>query len=219
LGYTLDELANDHKKIIFTSALLPKNIPSMTKSLSSRLTSGIITTLDAPDYETRVKIIEKKAAEQNVCLPEEIIHLLAKYLAKDIRQIESALKCLKAKSELLKEKIDRSLAKEVIKCHVLEQNSINLELIKDIVCQYFKIDPLMLQSKSRKRIHSYPRNIFVYLCRRHTDTTVEDIGKSIDRNHSTVLYSSEIIEHKMRTDRKIKNQVDFLERKLKEITK
>ena len=192
---------------------------SYLKGVTFGLTSGIITTLEMPDYETRVNIIKKKASEQRVRLSEEIIHLLAKYLAKDIRQIESALSCLKAKSELLKEKIDGAMAKEVIKCHIPEQNSVDMQFIRDLVCQYFKIDPLMLRSKSRKRIHTYPRNIYVYLCRRYTDTTVEEIGKSIDRNHSTVLYSSEIIEHKMSSDGKVKNQVDFLEGKLKSMTK
>ena len=64
--------------------------------------------------------------------------------------------------------------------------------------------------KRTAKIHSFPRNLYIYLCRRYTDATLENIGKSINRNHSTVLYASEVIERKMKTDHKIKNQVDFL---------
>ena len=214
LGYTLDALGNDNKKIIFTSSLLPKDIPNMTKELSSRFTSGIITTLDKPDYKTRVKILNKKASEQNLSLSEEIIHLFAKHLNRDIRHMESALRYLKAKSELLNEKIDLDLAKEALKSYVSAQNCITMEDVKKMICRYFKVDPLMLQSRSRKKIHSYPRNIYVYLCRYHTDATLESIARSIDRNHSTALYASEAIEHKMKVDNRVKSEVSFLKQKL-----
>ncbi len=216
LEYTLDILADDKKKIIFTSSLLPKDIPNMSKTLASRLTSGIIAPLSKPDYDTRVKIIEKKSSEHNMSLSEDITHLFAKHLTRDIRQIESALRCLRAKTELLNARIDLDLAKEVIKCHVHDQNQISIENLKELICQYFKVDSVLLRSKSRKKIHSYPRNIYVYLCRKHTDATLEDIGRSINRNHSTVLYSTEVIERKIKTDNKVKNQVNFFEGKIKD---
>jgi chromosomal replication initiator protein len=219
LGYTLDALTNDRKRIIFTSSLLPKDIPNLTKELASRLTSGIITTLDTPDYETRVKIIERKSSEQGLALSQEIFHLLAKDLTGDIRQMESALRCLKAKAELMKANIDTDLAKEVLGCHVPTQKNLTMEDVKTIVCQYFKVDPTLLASKSRKKIHAYPRNVYVYLCRQHTDRTVEEIGRSLSRNHSTVLYASEVMEHKMKLDKRVRNQIEFLSNKLKDMKK
>jgi chromosomal replication initiator protein len=191
----------------------------MTKALSSRLTSGIITTIERPDFNTRVKILERKSQEQNLEVSEEIIHLFAKHLSRDVRQIESSLSCLKAKSELLNEKISLDLAKEALACHVPEQSGISLEAIQKLVCQYFKVDFQMLQSKSRKKIHADPRKIYVYLCRHYTDETLEEIGRSINRIHSTVLYASEVIEHKMNVDRKVKNQVEFLSKKVEGFTK
>ena len=216
LGYTLDALADERKRIIFTSSLLPRDIPNLTKELSSRLTSGIITTLEKPDYDTRSKILQKKSSEQGMILSEEIIDLLAEELTGDIRQIESALWCLSAKSELLKAKIDKDLAREVLQCHLPSQRSITVEDIKKVVCQYFKVDPLMLESKSRKKVHAFPRNVFVYLCRQLTVLTVEEIGRSLNRNHSTILYASEVIEHKIKVNKKVKHQVDFLSQKLRD---
>ncbi|MBW1997071.1 MAG: chromosomal replication initiator protein DnaA [Deltaproteobacteria bacterium] len=219
LEHTLDALVNDNKKLIFTSALLPKNIPHLRKGLSSRLTSGIITTIDPPDYHTRLRIVERKAMEQELCLRDEVIELLAKSLEGDIRRIESTLKCIKAKSELLQEKINLDLAREVLRCHVPLKTTITPTDIQALICKYFKVDPAILRSKSRKKIHSYPRNIYVYLCRLHTDFTVQDIGQTINRNHSSVLYASEVIEHMMQKDPKVRNHVDFLRQKLMDMTR
>jgi chromosomal replication initiator protein len=114
----------------------------------------------------------------------------------------------------LKAKIDKDLAQEVLRCHLPSRRSLTMEDIKKVVCQYFKVDPLMLESKSRKKIHAFPRNVYVYLCRQLTDLTVEEIGRSLNRNHSTILYASEVIEHKIKVDKKVKHQVDFLSQKL-----
>jgi chromosomal replication initiator protein len=217
LGYTLDALANDNKKLIFTSSMLPKDIPNMSKELSSRLTSGLITTLEKPDYSTRLKIIEKKASEYQLQLSEEIVHLFAEKLTKDIRQIESVLRCFKAKTELMKAKIDINLAKEILNYHITDQSSISLDNIKNLICKYYKIENSVLPSKSRKKIHTYPRNMYVYLSRNYSEATLEEIGKSINRNHSTIIYSSEVIEKKIKLDKKVKNQVDFLSQKIKDL--
>jgi chromosomal replication initiator protein len=219
LGYTLDALTNENKKIVFTSALPPKDLPNMSRELSSRLTSGLVTTIENPDYDTRVKILTRKASERNMRLSAEIIHLLATRLNRDVRQMESALNYLKAKSQLLKARIDTDLARNVINCLVSGESSITSEDISKLVCSYYKVDPQMLRSKSRKKVYSYPRNIYSYLCRSHTNETLEKIAGSINRSHSTVLYASELIEHKMKTDRELTNQIDFLSQRLEDMKK
>jgi chromosomal replication initiator protein len=219
LGYTLDALANDKKKIIFTSSMPPRDIPDISKELSSRLTSGLVTTIGKPNYETRIKIFEKKSSDLDLVLSEEIIHFLASRLTPDIRQMESALNCLKAKSELLNEKINLDLAKDVVSSLVSSQHSTSTEDIKNIVCKYFKIDPSILQSRSRKKAYTYPRNIYVYLCRKHTDETLENIAGTINRSHSSVLYASELVGHKMKSDNKLLHQVNFLSKNVEELVR
>ena len=186
----------------------------MSKGLSSRICSGLLTTISKPDYDTRVKIVTQKASNENIALSEEIIHLLAGRLKRDIRQMESALKCLAAKSKLLKAKIDLDLAKDVVNCLVSEESSIMPEDIEKLVSTYYKVNPEMLRSKSRKKIYSYPRNIYVFLCRRHTDETISNIAQTINRSHSTVLYACELVEHKIKNDQKMKRQIEFLSKKL-----
>lgn len=217
LGYTLDSLSNDNKKIIFTSSLAPNDIPRMSKGLSSRLSSGLVATIGKPDHDTRVNILTKKAAEENISLSNDIIHFLASRLKRDIRQMESAVKYLKAKSEFLNARIDLDLAKDVISCLVSGQSSITPEQIKTLVSTYFKIDPDMFRTRSRKKIYAHPRNIYVFLCRSHTDETLETLAQTINRSHSTVLYSLELVEHQMKTDKKILYQINFLTQKIEDM--
>jgi chromosomal replication initiator protein len=197
--------------------MTPVDIPRMSRELTSRLTSGLVARIEQPDTETRVRILTKKAAQHGLALSSGIIHLLAEALKRDIRQMESVLKCLKAKSELLHLKIDQNLAKEVLKCFVSGNDAISLEEIKKLVCTYYKVDPEMLQSKSRKKAHATPRNIYIYLSRNHTDETLEDIAKSINRTHSTVLYATEVVEQKINNDERMGKQIHFLKQKLEEM--
>ena len=219
LGYTLDALANDNKRIIFTSALPPKDVPRMAKELTSRLTAGLVTTIADPDYETRVQILTKKAAACRLAVSQEIIHYLAERLRRDVRQMESALTCLKARADLLGARIDMDLAKEVAGALVSGEESVTPAKIIDLVCRYYRVEPEMVTSLSRKKAYAYPRNIYAYLCRHYSDETLEEIGKTINRSHSTVLYSVEQVAHRMKTDRTLKHQVEFLSKRIEDMKK
>jgi len=218
LGYTLDALENHRKQIIFTSSLPPKEIPNLSKDLSSRLTSGLLTEMHHPDYDTRVKILTRKAVEHNLSLSPEIIAFVASRIKGDVRQMESALNCIKARAEFLDAKIDLEMAKAAVDALVSNGASVTVQQITDLVCTYYKIDPASLSSKSKKKAYTYPRNIYVYLCRRYTDETLETIGNTVNRTHSTVLYAAELVEQRMKTDEKMRRQVDFLSQKLKDHT-
>ncbi len=219
LGYTLDALSNSNKNIVYTSSLPPKDIPRISKGLSSRFTSGLVTTIADPDYGTRTKILIKKASDQNVVLSDEICHFLARHLKRDIRQLESVVKCLKARSDLLNAKIDLSMAKDVVSSLVSSEWSITPKQIHKLVCRYYKVESDMLGSNSRKRIYAYPRNIYAYLCRCHTDETLEKLGETVNRSHSSILYASEVIARKMETDSRVRHEVSFLSKELEEMKK
>ncbi|MCP4668181.1 MAG: chromosomal replication initiator protein DnaA [Deltaproteobacteria bacterium] len=216
LEHTLDALANANKKIIFTSSRPPKHMPRISQELTSRLTSGLVTTIRRPDYDTRVNILKKKASEHNLGLSLKIVHFLANHLKRDIRQLESAITYLKAKSEFQKANIDLDHAKDILNCLVSHESNVTSVEIHKLVCKYYKVDPEMLRSKSRKRVHTYPRNIYAYLCRRHTDEALEKIAKTINRSHSTVLHAAELVERKMKTDANMRNQITFLTQRLEQ---
>lgn len=218
LGYTLDSLFNDEKMVIFTSPLMPEEIPNMKKMLISRFTSGVITSIKKPGFHTRLNILKQKALEREISLPEDVACFMAENLTQDIRQLEGSLDSLKAISFFLKKEIKVDLAKEIVKQLIPSKHLETVEDIQKIVCKYFKVDRDALKSKSRKKIIAYPRSIAIYLCRRYTDKSLESIGRSFNRNHSTVLYDEEKIKKKIKIDDGVRREVEFLCRQIEDRT-
>jgi chromosomal replication initiator protein len=210
LSYTLDSLMSLEKKVIFTSTYTPNEIPKLHDNLSSRLSSGLITQIDSPDYETRFRILQKKAALNGLVLPEEVNHYLATELTKNVRQLESALIGVAARSSLMGESVDLRLAEAVIGNIQQQQQEITMESVKKIVCKYYNVTNDEMISKSRKKAIVIPRQICMYLCRKYTDHSLGEIGKSFRRHHATAFHSVTVIEKKMKQNTNIKRQVSYL---------
>jgi chromosomal replication initiator protein len=216
LGYTLDALFTDSKKVIFTSALPLEEIPNMKKMLTSRLSSGVLTSIEKPGFQTRLDILKQKAAERSIPLSDEVASYLAENLTQDIRQLEGALVSLEAISFFLKKKINLDLARETLKRILPAKPLATINEIQEIVCKYFKVELEALKSKSRKKLISYPRSTAIYLCREYTDSSLERIGRSFNRNHSTVLYDCEKIKKNIKIDESVRKEVEFLCRKIED---
>jgi len=216
LGYTLDSLFSDGKKVIFTSSLPVEEIPNMKKMLTSRLSSGVLTNIERPGFQTRLDILKRKAAARNISLPDNVACYLAEHLTQDVRQLEGALVSLDAISFFLKKEISLGLAKETLKQILPDKPLLTIKEIQEMVCKYFKLDLETLTSKSRKKVISYPRSTAIYLCREYTDSSLEGIGRSFNRNHSTVLYDYEKIKKHIQTDESVRKEVEFLSRKIED---
>jgi chromosomal replication initiator protein len=216
LAYTLDSLFNAEKMVIFTSPLSPEEIPNMQKMLTSRLTSGVTTSIEKPGFHTRVDILTQKAMERNMSLPEEVTYYLAETITQDVRHLEGSLDSLTALSHFLKKKIDIGMAKETVKQLIPAKILATVEDIQKIVSKYFKVDIEALKSRSRKKTISYPRSIAIYLCRRYTEKPLEKIGHSFNRNHSTILYDDEKVKRGIKIDDNLRKEVEFLCRQIEE---
>ncbi len=214
LGFTLDALFSAGKKLIFTSSHLPDEIPKMDGKLASRLSSGVISSIESPDYETRVRIVEKKAACKSVQIPENVVHYLASELTDNIRQLESGLVGVAAKASLLDLPIDVKLAESIVKNIVRRSREITIENIQKLVCKYYKISIKELLSRSRKRSISQPRQIGMYLARRYTDQTFQAIGRDFNRYHATTLHAIGTVERLIREQGPVQKQVEFFSRRL-----
>jgi chromosomal replication initiator protein len=214
LAYTLDVLSRDNKKVVFTGTHFPRDIPKLKSKLQSRLTAGIVTHIEPPDYETRLKILEKKAVNEGVQLLPEVVEVLATHITKDVRQLESCIIGLAAKSSLLGKTIDLKLAEEVLESLCDNRETISIERIQQVICHYFKISVEALKSKSRKKGVSYPRNVAMYFCRKYTDETLESIGRAFNRTHATVIHSVDTVSRQMQQKGGVRNQVEFLKQQL-----
>jgi len=214
LGYTLDALLAAGKKLIFTSTHLPDDIPKLDGKLSSRLSSGIISSIESPDYETRVRIIEKKAASKSLKIPQDVVEYLASELTQNVRQLESGLIGVAAKASLLKLPIDVKLAESVAKNIARRSRKITTASIQKLVCKHYKISMEELLSRSRKRNISHPRQIAMYLARRFTGESFQAIGRSFNRYHATTLHAIGTVERLIREQGAIQKHVEFLSRRL-----
>ena len=214
LALTLDTLFEAGKKIIFSSCYLPADIPKLDDKLRSRLSCGIISNIDPPDFRTRVRILHKKATLNGCKIPETVIHYLAGELTEDVRQLESGLIGVTAKSLLLGEPIDLKLAESVTKNIVHQRKNITVDVIKKMVCKHYSISISDIVSSSRKQSFVRPRQIAIYLSRRYTDTSLQAIGRSFNRYHATALHSINAIERKLKENGLMQKQMQFLCQKI-----
>jgi chromosomal replication initiator protein len=214
LAFTLDTLFEAGKKIIFSSCYLPAEIPKLDDKLRSRLSCGLISNIDPPDFRTRVRILEKKASLNGYVVPKEVIHYLAAELTDDVRQLESGLIGVTAKSNLLGAPIDLKLAESVVKTIARQRKNITIDVIKKMVCKNYNISISDIVSRSRKQSIVRPRQIAIYLSRRYTDSSIQAIGKNFNRYHATALHSIGIVEQGIKKDGPLQKQVEFLCKKI-----
>jgi chromosomal replication initiator protein len=210
----LDALRRDGKRIIFSSSYLPADIPKLHDSLRSRLCNGLISNIDPPDFRTRFRILQKKAMISGYKIPPDVLQYLAGELTEDVRQLESGLNGVAARSSLLGEPVDQSLAKNVVKYIVEQRKKITIEAIKKLVCKHYNVSVEDIVSRSRKQSLVRSRQLAMYLSRRYTDLSLQTIGKFFKRNHATALHSINSIERGLKQSSKIQSQVQFLCQKL-----
>ncbi|MEA2084584.1 MAG: chromosomal replication initiator protein DnaA [Thermodesulfobacteriota bacterium] len=215
LAAAVDALLDAGKTMIFTGKMIPRKIPDIDMGFRSRISAGLITTINPPDVLTRSLIIKRKAENSNLPLSKELMLYMAGNLKGDIRQVESAIAGLSAKSSLLKMVPDLGMVKEVIADIIGRSRLLTLEIIRDFVADQFKVTVSDLQSKSRKKAVSFPRQVSMYLARKYTKEGLDNIGKAFNRDHSTVVHSVRKITEQMVRNSTIRGQVEFLNNKLK----
>lgn len=214
LALAIDPLIDSGKIIIFTGNQLPRNIPNLSDVLRSRLASGIITSINPPDFKTRKRIVRRKAKSQGIEIHPDTVEYLAQHLRGDIRRIESAVIGLITKSSLLKRPIDLSLAREIIHEIIGEPEPLTVTRIRDLICTHFSIQPEQMRSRSRKKEIALPRQIAMYLSRKFTDSSLVVIGKEFNRDHATVLHSVKKIEKQIKISSKFRHQIEYLTNQL-----
>ncbi|OPX20021.1 MAG: chromosomal replication initiator protein DnaA [Desulfobacca sp. 4484_104] len=218
LCYTLDFLADQQKKLVFTSGYVPAEIPSLKKELYSRLGAGVITPIAPPDFDTRVKILAKKADDRGIKICRQVLECLATYVTQDVRQMESALDSLVAKSMLLPAPISLQLAEEVLSDFRVATGRLSMEKIQQLTCQVYQVSLEELTGRSRKKKLVRSRNLAIYLCRHYTQKTLKDLARAFKRTHSTILHALDKVERELQISPALGQELKFLEHKLQNPT-
>jgi chromosomal replication initiator protein len=214
--HTFNSLYESHKQIVITSDKFPKEIPGLEDRLRNRFEWGLIADIQPPDMETRVAILQKKAEVEGVQLPHDVAIFLATNIDSNVRELEGSLTRLGAFASLTKATITIELTKDVLR-NTLNgaHREITVEGIQKTICEYFNLKLGDLKAKRRTQNIALPRQVAMYLCRKHTPTSFPAIGDKFGgRDHSTVIHASKRIEKKLKEDPHMQTTIEKLERNL-----
>ncbi len=211
--HTFNTLHAQHAQIVLTSDKVPKDIPGLEERLRSRFEWGLIADLQAPDLETRVAIIEKKAELEGIPLTHEVALFLADQVASNVRELEGALTRLGAHASLHRYEITVDAARDVLESLRLARPSsrVTYDAIVAAVCERFGLRPGDLASRRRSRHIALPRHVAMYLCRRLLNASFPHLGELFQRDHSTVMHGVMSIERRVRGDASFLLTVEQLE--------
>lgn len=215
--HTFNALHEAKKQIIISSDRPPKEIKTLEDRLRSRFEWGIIADIQAPDYETRMAILNKKTEADGITIEPLILEYIATNVKSNIRELEGSLNKLIGLSRLKKKEINIELAAEAIQDIISAdaQRTVTLTYIVDIVADHFSLTPQEIYSKNRSNKIAYPRHIAMYLCRKHLGISLADIGKSFgDRDHTTVMHGVTKIEEALKEDLSLQNIIEVLMKKI-----
>lgn len=214
--HTFNALYEANKQIILSSDKPPKEI-SLEDRLRSRFEWGLIADMQAPDLETRIAILRKKAQLENLNVPNDVMVFIADKIVSNIRELEGALNRVIAYSSLTENEITVDLANEALK-DILSANKtrvLNCVTIQEVVARYFDIRPEEFKSKKRTRDIAYPRQIAMYLCRDLTDMSLPKIGEEFGgRDHTTVIHACDKISEEIESNSETRRAVNEIKRNL-----
>ncbi len=217
LNEVLDALIKSGKRVVMTANKCPRDLSGIDDDIRSRMASGLITSIQMPDLATRARIIRRKAEQQQLSLPDEYVDYLAQQVKGDVRRIESAIIAIKARAALKNGRIDEKLVEEVVTFLVGTPRALNAHAICELVGRQFKVTLDEMQSRSRKKTVAFPRQVAMYLSRKHTEETLADIGLALNRDHSTVMHSIKVVSELIRRDNSVSAQLDLLSNKVRQL--
>ena len=218
--HTFNALYDAHKQIVLTSDRPPKEIPGLEERLISRFEWGLVADIKAPDYETRIAILRKKAAYDSLTLDPEVIDFIARSCTSSVRELEGAVIKLLAYSSLKNQEITISMAKTALKGMLGSKASddasrVTPERIQGIVAKQWGVTTAALSSKRRTRDLTVPRQVAMYLIRELLDFPLVQIGYLFGgRDHSTVIHSIRKVEETIVAEPSFKRKVQALKDEL-----
>ncbi len=215
--HTFNTLYQTNKQIIVTADCPPPEIPSLEERLVSRFNWGLVARVDAPCLETRCAIIRKKMKMRELELPEDVIMLIASRIESNTRELEGALNRIHGLAVLTKRSIDASLAREALgEPEETPRQQIRIHDITNVVTERFDVRLSDLQGRRRSRSIAFPRQVCMYLARRLTHHSLEEIGGFFGgRDHTTVLHANKLISRRRETDGPFRSRIDQIEATLR----
>jgi chromosomal replication initiator protein len=217
--HTFNTLHNANKQVVITSDVPPKLLSGFEARMRSRFEMGLLTDVQPPDLETRIAILRKKAIQERLSVPDDVLEFIASRISTNIRELEGALIRVTAFASLNRQPVDMSLAEIVLRDLIPDDASsqVTPATIMAQTAAYFGLTLDDLQGQSRSRVLVTARQIAMYLCRELTDMSLPKIGQQFGgRDHTTVMHADKKIRQLMAERRAIYNQVTELTNRIKQ---
>ena len=211
--HTFNHLHTNGKQIILSSDRPPKDIPTIEERLRSRFEWGLTVDIQRPDFETRVAILRKKADEEDIRTPEEVMEYIAERVESNIRELEGMLVRVNAQSKLMNRPVSLEMARETLSALLAgrQPRKITADAIIQTVSNHYSVDHDEVTGKRRSREIALPRQVSMYLIRELTPLSTTAIGRVFSgRDHSTVMHSCEKVADMMRRDIAFRKTVEEL---------
>ena len=213
--HTFNELLDARQQMVLTSDKYPKDLDGLDERLKSRFIWGLVVSVEPPELETRVAILQSKAEQLKVSLPEEVAFFIGQRVRHNVRELEGALNRLSASSQMMGVPISVDFARETLRDMISAYDRlITIDNIKREVAQYYNIRGADLSSKRRTRSLARPRQIAMSLCKELTQHSYPEIGEAFEKDHTTVLHAVRKVKELCSNDHKIREDYDILQRKL-----
>jgi len=215
--HTFNALHESHKQIVLTCDRPASEIQGLEQRLVSRFEWGQTADVQAPDVETRLAILQKKAQSMNVTLPEDVINFIATRIRTNIRRLEGALIRVSALASLTGKKLTVDVVENLLRemLHEEGRQTISIEVIQKKVAEHYDIRLADMTSKRRPENIAFPRQIAMYLSRQMTESSLNTIGEAFGgRDHGTVLHACRLVKDRMEVDANIRQIVSYLEKQL-----
>jgi chromosomal replication initiator protein len=215
--HTFNALYQLGKQIILSSDAPPNEIPDLEERLTSRFSAGMVARIERPCFETRVSIVKAKATLHGLDLPDDVPSYVAAKIDTNIRELEGALTRIRGFAMANNQPISLELAKQAIDGDVAARsgNAPSLQSIIESVTRFYDVKLIDLLSKRRHKSIAMPRQVCMYLARKHTRFSLEEIGGYFGgRDHTTVMHAVRTIEEKAGLDQKLQAEVDRIEQDL-----
>ena len=210
--HTFNALYDAQKQIVLSSDCPPHQIVELEERLRSRFEWGLTADIQAPDLETKIAILTRKADSEGVSLPGDVALFIAGRIKSNIRELEGSLIRLLAYASLTGRDISMALAQEVLR-DILRQDerALTIDGIQKFVADYYQMKMIELKSRNNSKSVALPRQVAMYLCKTLTNASLPEIGKSFGgKHHSTVIHSIRKVEDLRKKDAVFNNQINTL---------
>jgi chromosomal replication initiator protein len=200
--HTFNELYDHQKQIVISSDSAPNQLPGLVERLRSRFEWGLMVDVQAPDLETKMAILDKRAESEGISLPPDVRIFIATKTKSNVRELEGALTRLMAVSSVTGQPINLAMAHQTLKhLNTGAEKRISVESILRAVSERFNLQPAQLKIKSNTRQIAYPRQVAMYLVKDLTHASLPEIGRYFGgKHHTTVLHSIQKIEELRQQD-------------------